>query len=281
MSRALMNGGGVEAAGVQFFAAETDETGAATARAAGGEPAADLVETVRRAVIGDGSEFVGPFGPRPIVYADHTASGRAVGFIEEYVTQQVLPLYGNTHTTTSITGRQSTLFRTEARDIVRRSVNAGARDVVLFVGSGVTGAINKLVHLLGLSRPGVLHGPPDPATLAAWRRVHSTAAYNYANLPAKPDPADVQSRLAAPAAAAAAGPAVSCVVFVGPFEHHSNLLPWRESAALVVQIPEDPATGKLDLTALEEQLKAHQQFPDGSRPGKDSAFASCFHCLRG
>ena len=31
------------------------------------------------------------------------------------------------------------------------------------------------------------------------------------------------------------------VVFVGPFEHHSNLLPWRESSALVVTIPEDAA----------------------------------------
>lgn len=217
--------------------------------------AADLVETVRRGVLGDGCEFDGPFGPRPIVYADHTASGRALRFIESYIAEHVLPLYGNTHTTTSVTGRQSTLFRTEARDIVRRSVNAGARDVALFVGNGVTGGINKLVHTLGLRRPGSLHGA-TPERLARWRRTHSVQAYSYHNLPFKPDPEDVAARSASRPAEIAAhdSTGVQVVVFVGPFEHHSNILPWRESLARVVQIGED-AQGGIDA----EQLEAHLQ----------------------
>jgi selenocysteine lyase/cysteine desulfurase len=44
------------------------------------------------------------------------------------------------------------------------------------------------------------------------------------------------------------------VVFVGPYEHHSNELRWRESAAEVVAIGED-AAGRLDLAALEQALR--------------------------
>ena len=47
------------------------------------------------------------------------------------------------------------------------------------------------------------------------------------------------------------------VVLIGPYEHHSNLLPWRESKALVVEIPEGEGGGP-DLAVLEETLKKHQ-----------------------
>ena len=95
------------------------------------------------------------------MYADWTASGRALGAIERKIERDVLPFYGNTHTTTSVTGLQSTCFRHEARQIIAQSVNAstggsggrGAEDVVLFTGSGSTGAIVKMVAVLGLNRP--------------------------------------------------------------------------------------------------------------------------------
>lgn len=48
------------------------------------------------------------------------------------------------------------------------------------------------------------------------------------------------------------------VVFIGPYEHHSNMLPWRESKAEVVEIPEAAAGGP-DLEALEQALKAHAE----------------------
>jgi len=47
------------------------------------------------------------------------------------------------------------------------------------------------------------------------------------------------------------------VVLLGPYEHHSNLLPWRESKAKVIEIPEGDGDGP-DLAALEAALKEHQ-----------------------
>ncbi len=47
------------------------------------------------------------------------------------------------------------------------------------------------------------------------------------------------------------------VVLIGPYEHHSNLLPWRESKALVVEIPEGEGGGP-DLVTLEETLQKHK-----------------------
>ena len=45
------------------------------------------------------------------------------------------------------------------------------------------------------------------------------------------------------------------VIFVGPHEHHSNLLPWRESGAEVITIPEEPTTGMVKISVLERYLK--------------------------
>lgn len=43
------------------------------------------------------------------------------------------------------------------------------------------------------------------------------------------------------------------VVLIGPYEHHSNILPWRESGAEVIEIAQDPCGGP-DGTHLDEVL---------------------------
>merc|ERR1719264_1071215 len=100
-----------------------------------------------------------PFGVRRIVYADYTASGRASAIVEDFVRNKVLTCYGNTHTLTAATARQTTYFRAEAREIVRHHLNASHEDAVIFAGNGSTGAAHLLVQTF--ERAGFnLHGPP-------------------------------------------------------------------------------------------------------------------------
>lgn len=73
----------------------------------------------------------------PLIYCDQTASNRPLKSIEKFIYESCLPMYGNTHTNTSVTGSQSTAFVAEARQIVAEGVNAkisgkAALDVVLF-----------------------------------------------------------------------------------------------------------------------------------------------------
>lgn len=57
--------------------------------------AEEKVEWVRSQLVGRGAEFETPFGRRALVYADHTASGRSLKYIEDYILKHVLPFYGN------------------------------------------------------------------------------------------------------------------------------------------------------------------------------------------
>lgn len=150
--------------------------------------------------------------------ADYTASGRALSFIEDYLRTEVLPLYANTHTLTSVTGKQSTLFRQEAREIVLRCVRASKDDTVLFTGSGTTAAVHTLVHVLNL-----------PQYFRQDRQV---------------------------------------VVYLGPYEHHSNMLPWREAGCTTIHIKEDAVNGGVDMTDLQLQL---EKYPDAFKIGSFGA----------
>ncbi len=113
----------------------------------------DLIAYIRDSVIGLDEVVDGPFGPRPVIYADYTASGRSLSFLEDHLRSVVLPLYANTHTESSGTGLQTTRFREEARDIIGRCVGATDEHAVLFCGSGSTYAIDRMIGVLGLRLP--------------------------------------------------------------------------------------------------------------------------------
>ncbi len=178
-------------------------------------PSVHLLETIRDSLVGKDRALDGPFGLRRVTYADYTASGHSLSFIEDFIRQEGLPLYANTHTETSGTGRQTTRFREDARKSIKRAVGGSDEDAVIFCGSGATGAIHKLVDILNIR---------IPADLDARYRLSE-------QIPAEDRP----------------------VVFTGPYEHHSNELPWRESIADVVVIDED-ANGRIDLEHLEREL---------------------------
>ena len=70
-----------------------------------------VADYIHQNVIGCETTFLSPFGRKKVVYCDYTASGKSLKFIEDFIATEVLPLYGNTHTTTSVTALQTTLYR--------------------------------------------------------------------------------------------------------------------------------------------------------------------------
>ncbi len=170
----------------------------------------DVIAHLQAGLIGEGLAIPGPDGPRPLIYADYVASGRALRQIEDAVAAEVLPVYSNAHTEASHCGRAMNRMRAEARRVVAGACGVDDRHAVIFTGAGATAGLTRLGALLGLDRM-VREGM---------------------------------------------GPRV----LIGPYEHHSNILPWRESGAEVVAIPEAPEGGP-DRDALERAL-----VQSGSRP---------------
>src|ERR1022692_825198 len=99
--------------------------------AAGERPTSPLLERVRRGIVGEGELMDGPFGPRRVTYADYTASGRSLDFIEDFIRDAVLPRYANTHTESSGTGLQTSRLREDSRRMIRDAVGGTEDDLVI------------------------------------------------------------------------------------------------------------------------------------------------------
>ncbi|RDY60890.1 aminotransferase class V-fold PLP-dependent enzyme [Flagellimonas nanhaiensis] len=104
----------------------------------------------RKNIVGTNQTFNSPYGEQKLIYADWTASGRLYRPIEEKLLNQFGPFVANTHTETSTAGAAMTLAYHEARNIIKRHVNASEDDVLITEGSGMTGVVNKLQRILGL-----------------------------------------------------------------------------------------------------------------------------------
>jgi selenocysteine lyase/cysteine desulfurase len=187
---------------------------------------------LRQQIVGVDSTFETPFGERLMVYCDYTASGRCLRFVESYL-QGLQRVYANTHTEDDITGRSMTQLLHEAEESIKDSVNAGPQGRLIACGTGATGAIDKLQQIIGVTLA--------PAT----RR-------NLGDLLDEDALAETRP-----------------VVFIGPYEHHSNELSWRQSLAETVQVRLD-AGGQIDLGHLEELLQ-DPRYENRTRIGSFSA----------
>ncbi|HKJ84440.1 MAG TPA: aminotransferase class V-fold PLP-dependent enzyme, partial [Spirochaetia bacterium] len=83
----------------------------------------DFWDYVRSQMIGAHTSIATPFGEREMTYADFTASGRGIAFVERYM-ERVLALYGNTHTEDDATGRISTERLHTAEKTIKRILGA-------------------------------------------------------------------------------------------------------------------------------------------------------------
>ena len=207
--------------GIPFSRKSVSNKKASSSSGSHGDPlqnlANDVVGTAKNAAYETWFSARDPTSPMhlPFVYCDWVASGRPLKQVEQAVTQKVLPWYGNTHTTVDFSGAQTGKFREEARRFIGECCHVDEeKDIVLFVGAGVTGCITKLI------RTTVLQRYPDVATRAK-----------------------------------------QCVVFIGPYEHNSNLLPWRELGVTLIGIPDSENGVGLDQNQLRKALERCKDFP--------------------
>lgn len=99
------------------------------------EDVATLIKYIDDNIIGKGNSFCGPFGRRKVVYCDYSGSGRAVQWIEDYVSNDILPTHATQCTAFSYTSGQSDIFRSESEIILRSAVGADVDDVIILGAS--------------------------------------------------------------------------------------------------------------------------------------------------
>lgn len=137
-----------------------------------------------------------------VIYIDYTATGRSIKFIEDIIKEKVLPNYSNTHSDSNFTSEIITKYRNDARETIKKSCNVNDNlDNLLFVGTGSTSAVHKLINILRITE--------------------------------------------------------QTLILVSPYEHHSNLLPWRETGSEIIYANDGLKTS-LDLIDLENKLKYYQ-----------------------
>jgi selenocysteine lyase/cysteine desulfurase len=176
-------------------------------------------EPFRENTIGRGQLFRFPSGEKEILYADWTASGRGYRPIENYLLNEIIPFFANTHTESTATGNAMTVAYEEAKAAIKNHVNANADDVLIFCGNGMTSAVNKLQRLLGVKVP------------EQWRGMVEGALEQ-----------DESSRP---------------VVFVTSMEHHSNHISWLETIA-TVEIIALTEEGLVDLEHFKKLLRDYR-----------------------
>jgi selenocysteine lyase/cysteine desulfurase len=191
----------------------------------------------RKNIIGIDAEIETPYGTKKLVYADWIASGRLYRPIEDRITNDIGPMVGNTHSESTFTGKAMTDAYHFAQKVVKKHVNAGDNDILIFTGTGMTSAVAKLQRLLGLKVP---------------EQAIKFCTYSKGNKSCKDIPNEHRP-----------------VVFLTHTEHHSNHTSWFETLAEVVVL--EPSA---DLTVNPETLRREiVKYKD--RPLLIGSFSAC------
>ena len=180
---------------------------------------------LRNELIGRDAVFETPFGSRHIFYADYTASGRGLRFIQEKLVN-IQRSYANTHTEDDYSGRYLTNLLKQAEHRIKECVGAGPDGKVVAIGSGATGALKHLQEMIGVYIPPVT----KDRIYGAIKKLNCDDCTILEKIRKKMP-----------------------VVFIGPYEHHANELMWREAFAEVRVVPLN-STGTLDLEELERMV---------------------------
>lgn len=183
------------------------------------------MEEIRKNIIGSDLVFDTPFGERHLLYADYTASGRGLKMIDEKISE-IMRSYANTHTEDDYSGKYLTKLLHSAEGKIKDLVNAGEKGKIIATGSGATGALKKLQEIIGVYIP--------PATQD---RIYK----NIEKMVRKKDNMIPRMEKNKP------------VVFIGPYEHHTNELMWREAFCDVVVVNFNQ-NNRIDLQDLENKL---------------------------
>ena len=198
---------------------------------------------LRSQIVGVNMQIDTPFGQRLLTYADYTASGRSLHFIEDYLLEKQA-LYANSHTEDDTTGRITTELLHQAEARIKQAVNAGPGGRIIATGSGATGAIDRMQQIVGVRLPSASRMILNQLTEGFMGEQKAAKFRAYCDQ-------------------------FQPVVFVGPYEHHSNELSWREGISTVVEVQLDD-DGGIDLTHL-ESLLTDPQYQNRLRIGSFSA----------
>jgi selenocysteine lyase/cysteine desulfurase len=182
----------------------------------------EFLDRLRSGVIGTGAPLETPYGTKPLRYFDFIASGRCHRDIEDELAERVLPYMANTHTSSSATGKWMTECYERSFRRIAGYVNAGKDDVLIPVGNGSTGAINRMITVLGLRIPDQLEEVQHCRNCI---------------------PEDKRP-----------------VIFRSMMEHHSNDIAWRETIGDVAYVGFDEQ-GRISVDDLETQLLKYKNRP--------------------
>ncbi|KAL4488017.1 hypothetical protein ABPG72_009355 [Tetrahymena utriculariae] len=180
-------------------------------------------EEILRNIIGYSTLIDTPFGQRCALYADHTATGRPFKMIEDMIQQKIKPMVANSHTETSLMGYFSTQMLHYAEVSILKSFKVSkATHFSVPCGNGATGAFERLTKILRVA---------DIAKMETFKAPDLEKAKN-PNIPA---------------------------VYITPYEHHSNILPWQNDGCNLQMVKGDKY-GNMNIEDLQDRLIANSHF---------------------